>query len=73
MGASAVKQTVNVTRLVVNNGCMCVLLLQTPLLLLDVLLLGAVPVGTAMWVVFADVLMILFGLGPSHTTTTGTA
>jgi hypothetical protein len=36
--------------------------LQTPLLLLDVLLLASVPIGTALWVVFADVLMILFGL-----------
>lgn len=36
--------------------------LQTPLLLLDVLMLATVPIGTALWVVFADVLMILFGL-----------
>lgn len=36
--------------------------LQTPLLLLDVLLLASVPIGTALWVTFADVLMILFGL-----------
>jgi bacteriorhodopsin len=34
----------------------------TPLLLLEVLLLAAVPVGTALWVVFADIAMIVFGL-----------
>jgi bacteriorhodopsin len=34
----------------------------TPLLLLEVLLLASVPVGTALWVMFADIAMILFGL-----------
>lgn len=51
------------TQRLLLHCCLCfVCQTQTPLLLLDVLLLAAVPVGTALWVVFADILMILFGL-----------
>lgn len=34
----------------------------TPLLLLDLLMIAAVPVGTALWILTADVFMILLGL-----------
>lgn len=34
----------------------------TPLLLLDLLMVAAVPVGTALWILASDVFMILFGL-----------
>lgn len=47
---------------VIECGALTTGALQTPLLLLDVLMLATVPIGTALWVVFADVLMILFGL-----------
>ena len=36
--------------------------MTTPLLLLDLLLMAALPIGDTLWIVFADIAMILTGL-----------
>ena len=50
------------TLLEVQKRCAADWFITTPLLLLDLLLMAALPLGDTLWIVFADVAMILTGL-----------